>query len=197
MDDTQERLLAQRLRAGNEDAWRMLYDAFAERVWRGVARLVGPARADVADIVQETFLAAARSARTFDETKGTAWVWLWGIARNCLALHYRRQQRHERVKLAQTWLAAGNGRLQRWLDSQETSPADELETRELAQLVRSVLADLSPDYADLLIAKYLDGAAVEQLAAEQRCSEVALRSRLARARNEFRSAFQRRCRLAV
>ena len=29
----------------------------------------------------ETMLAAARSARTYDASKGTLWVWLWGIAR--------------------------------------------------------------------------------------------------------------------
>jgi RNA polymerase sigma-70 factor (ECF subfamily) len=192
MDDAQERLVAQGLKSGNRDAWQMLYNAYVERVWRAVARLVGSSSADVADIVQETFLAAARSARGFDESRGTLWIWLWGIARNTIALHYRKQERHDRVKLAQNWLALENGRLQKWMDGQETSPIDDLETRELAGLVRAVLNDLPAEQSDLLIGKYLDALPVAQLARQKRCSEVALRSRLARARTEFREAFARR-----
>src|SRR5207248_116660 len=107
-----------------------LYDAFAERVWRGVARLLGPNSADVADVVQETMLAAARSARTFDDGKGSLWVWLWGIARMQVALHYRKQQRHDRLKHTGDWLAASNGRLARWLDGSDDSPTVLLEAAE-------------------------------------------------------------------
>ena len=101
MDEQQERELARGLRQGEVMAWRALYDAFAERVWRTVARLMGPGSADVADVVQETFLAAARSARTYDPDRGTLWLWLWGIARRHVAVHYRKENRHD--------LAARNG----------------------------------------------------------------------------------------
>ena len=189
MEDADERLVALGLRAGHADAWRALYDAFAERVWRAVARRVGPSSADVADIVQETFMAAARSARQYDPAKGALWSWLWGIARRQLALHYRKQQRHDRLKLAATWRANGNGRLQRWLDGVAESPDGALEAGELAELVRAALADLPDDYESLLTAKYLDGISVEQIAASERTTPVAVRSKLARARTAFRDAF--------
>ncbi|HUR54334.1 MAG TPA: sigma factor, partial [Gemmataceae bacterium] len=94
MDDDQARDVARGLRDGNPDAWRALYDAFAERVWRSVARVLGPNAADVADVVQETMLAAARSARGYDPSKGDLWNWVWGIARLQVALHFRKRQRH-------------------------------------------------------------------------------------------------------
>src|SRR6185295_15887498 len=97
MDEQQERTIAQGLRDGKSEAWREFYDAFAQRVWNHAARVLGPRSADVADVVQETFLAAARSARGFDESKGTLWSWLWGIAHNHVALHLRKQQRREQV----------------------------------------------------------------------------------------------------
>jgi RNA polymerase sigma-70 factor (ECF subfamily) len=122
MDDTQARDVARGLRDGRADAWRALYDAFAERVWRGVARLIGPNSADVADVVQETMLAAARSAGTFDPAKGELWPWLWGIARLQVALHFRNTQRADRLKQAGAWLAQSNGRLGRWLDGVEAAP---------------------------------------------------------------------------
>jgi len=67
MDEQHEREIARGLREGEADAWRALYDAYAERVWRVVAHLMGANSADVADVVQETFLAAARSASAFEK----------------------------------------------------------------------------------------------------------------------------------
>lgn len=189
MDDQQERAIVRGLREGSADAWRALYDTFAGPVWRGVARLMGPSCADVADVVQETFLAAARSAHTFDAARGTLWLWLWGIARRHVALHYRKEARHDRLRAAREWLAAGNGQLGRWLDGRAGPPAAALEAAELATLVRAALAELPADYEHLLTSKYLDGTSVEQLAGQHGCTEVALRSKLARARTAFREVF--------
>jgi RNA polymerase sigma-70 factor, ECF subfamily len=189
MDEQRERDLARGLREGSAEAWGALYDAFAEPVWRGVARLMGQNSADVADVVQETFLAAARSARTFDPARGTLWLWLWGIARRQVALHYRKQEQRSRLRNAHAWLAGSNGQLGRWLDGRAETPTAALESAELATLVRAALLELPADYETLLTAKYLDGASVEELARQHRCSEVAVRSRLARAREAFRQVF--------
>lgn len=86
MDEQQEREVLAGLRTGKTDAWRALYQAYAERVWRVVARLLGP-NADIADVVQEIFLAAARSAPGFDPKRGSLWSWLSGISRRHIALH--------------------------------------------------------------------------------------------------------------
>ena len=58
--------IAAGLRRGSRQAWSALYETYAERLWREVARLMGGNAADVADVVQEVFLAAARSAGKFD-----------------------------------------------------------------------------------------------------------------------------------
>lgn len=191
MDEIQERRIAQGLRGGDPQAWSELYDAFAERVWRSVARLLGPDSASIADIVQETFIAAARSARTFDEAKGSLWVWLSGIARRHLALHFRKEQRQDRQRLVSAALASSNGRLRQWLEAGDSPMPDALEADELAQLVRATLLELPSEYESVLTAKYLDDVSVEQLARDERCSEAAIRSRLARARQAFREAYLR------
>lgn len=188
MDEQQAREVACGLREGRTDAWRALHDAFAARVWCGVARLLGPSSPDVADVVQETMLAAARSARSFDPERGSLWNWLWGIARFQTALHLRKRQRQTRF--TRDWLAASGDRLARWLDGGDP-PADLLETAELAQLVRLALTELSAEHESLLTAKYLDGEPVERIAARERRTETAVRSQLARAREAFRAAFLR------
>lgn len=185
-----EHQIARGLREGSADAWRAFYDAFAERLWLWVARQVGPQAADVADVVQETFLAAARSAATFDSSRGSLWSWLVGIGRHHVALHYRKQARRQRVQSAGQWPAGINGQALAWLESREPPPASLLATEEMSMLVRAALADLPGDYGDLLAARYLDQTPVEILAESQQCSVTAMRSKLARARRAFREAFQ-------
>ena len=55
-----------------------LYEAYARRLWLDVSRLTGADSAIVADLVQETFLAAAKSAGGFEPRRDTLWNWLWG-----------------------------------------------------------------------------------------------------------------------
>lgn len=188
-DEQKEQRIAEGLRAGSADAWRALYDSHAERVWRCVARMLGSSSSDVADVVQETFLAAARSARTFDAERGTLWLWLWGIARRQVALHFRKHERQTQLRIAGAWLANGNGQLLRRLEQGQEAPHDVIESAELATLVRATLAELPGDYEALLTAKYLDGTPVEQIAETEHSTILAVRSKLARARQAFRQAF--------
>ena len=79
--------------------------------------------------------------------------------------------------------------IRRWLDGQEP-PAEEWDRRELADLVRGVLAEMSSDYAALLSDKYLDEKSLEEIARETDSSIEAVKSKLARARREFRTKFE-------
>lgn len=193
MDPQREAELARGLGGGDPDAWRGLYDAYAQPVWRVVARLMGPTSADVADVVQETFLAAARSAKTYDPHRGSLWLWICGIARRHVALHYRKQARHSQIKAAceQLRSGGGNGEVAKWIADRETPPADVLASKELATIVRATLTTLTEDYGSILAARYLEDVSVEQIADAEQCSSTAIRSRLARARQAFRAQFTR------
>ncbi len=150
---------------------------------------MGPNAADVADVVQETFIAAARSARQYDASRGSLWVWLFGIARNLVALHYRKLKQHDQLSERSGCNAQSHRQILHWLASQEQSPTDTLDSAELAAMVRSVLSELPIEYETVLTAKYLDCDSVEQIAGAERCSVTAVRSRLARARQAFRHIF--------
>jgi RNA polymerase sigma-70 factor (ECF subfamily) len=171
------------LRAGDSAAWATLYDAHADRVWRVVARLLGPGcESAVGDVVQETFLAAAKSARGYDPARGPLWGWLWGIARTQCALHRRTRARHARDparELARVGSADG------------VDPLDSAAAREDAERVRTTLLELPADYGRLLAAKYLLDTPTDDLARAERVSVTAVRSKLARARDAFRERFAR------
>ena len=182
--------LARGLAAGSPAAWHALYDAHSEALWRCVARRVGAHQAEVADIVQETFLAAARSARTFEPARGSLWGWLSGIARRQAALHFRRKQ--TRPEAGSDDMNAGGNALRGVPGgAQDVGPAELLVAAETAQAVRRALDGLSLEYETLLVGKYMDDLSLEDLAAAEDASVDAISSKLARARRAFREAYER------
>jgi RNA polymerase sigma factor (sigma-70 family) len=136
------------LRTASPEAWGALCETYSERLWRYVARLLGSTHDAVADAVQETFLAAARSASMFDSDRGTVWAWLTGIAHHQVALHWRKMAAL-RIDPVEPHFddSPGGG----------ASPEAGLLTDDSVEQVRKILADLPPDYTSYLVAKYNDG----------------------------------------
>jgi RNA polymerase sigma-70 factor (ECF subfamily) len=194
LSDQDQLAVIRGLREGNRDAWTTLYESYSADVWRYVARLVGPDGAAVADVVQEAFLAAARSAGRFDPERGSLWGWLAGIAHHQVAAHWRAASKAARLK---TLAEQGAAEVRQWLDA-TAAPLDEAwERTELADLVRGVLAELSPEHAALLTAKYVDDGSLEDLARQFSTTVEAAKSKLARARQEFRKKFEHFTRTAT
>jgi len=191
MDDQTQRQVVEGLRQGSRSAWLAVYDAYAERVWQTVARFMESGSPHVADVVQETFLAAAQSARGFDSRRGSLWGWLWGIARKQVALHRRREAQAARLRQAVHWWNSLDNHRDGWLTGQTAAPPEVLASHELARLVRAALAAMPAEDQLVLSAKYMDGATAEQIADELGRSLPSVRSRLARARLGFRRAFVR------
>ena len=179
--------ISQRLRNGDRSAWAALYEAYNVAIWRYVARLMGADAAGVADVTQDVFIAAAKSAVRFDPERGTLWGWLAGISHRQVSLHYRQAERtHRWRKLAEV----GAVEIRDWLEQTE-APSQPWERRELSELIRGVLAELPPDYATLLTGKYLDDLSLEDLHRQLGGSIEAVKSKLARARREFRVTFEK------
>ncbi len=191
LDKNTEREIAKGLQEGNRQAWLRLYEAYAKPVWKNIARLMGNNSAAVADVVQETFLAAARSARNFDPDRGSLWAWLWTIANRQVALYYRKRKSNPVLTQAQNWWTALDGEKLGWIDAKTDAPPDILQSRQLATLVRYTLSELPPEYQTLLLAKYVDSQPADRIAEQMSCSPVAVRSKLARARKAFRKAFKK------
>jgi len=172
------------LQEGCRDAWARLYDGYSVDVWRYVARLVGNDAA-VWDVVQETLIEAAQSARKFDPARGTLWSWLAGIAHHQVAAHWRRAQGvralHDRVMSDRADRALATG------DNRPASHASE--TRELVESVRKALAELPAEHAALLVAKYSEDRSLADLSRDWGSSIEATKSKLARARREFKAKF--------
>jgi RNA polymerase sigma-70 factor (ECF subfamily) len=189
MDRHSHSKIAAGLQAGDRGAWLELYEAYAPHVWSNTSRLMAD-QASVADVVQETFLAAARSARGYDPHRGPLWVWLWTIARRQIALHYRKHRSSVSLDAALEWWGSLDGQGMEMVSRME-APLDLLESKELGGLVRHCLAQLPPEYELVLLAMYVDEMPVKEIARQLLCSTVAVRSRIARAKTAFRNEFKK------
>ena len=156
---------------GDARAVRRLLDDAGPVVYGYVHARVGGNEEAAADIVQDTFLEAMRSADTF---RGDAAVttWLCAIASRRLARHYEAERRQEEARRGLHALPAV-----------ELAAADDVDERD--RIVRA-LGRLSGVHRQVLVMKYLDGRAVAEIANELGRSRVQVQSLLQRAREHLR-----------
>jgi RNA polymerase sigma-70 factor (ECF subfamily) len=157
--------------AGDTAAWAAWLDAAYPRVERYVRwRCGGPG--ELADeVLQETWLTAARTVRRFDPGKAAFAGWVCGVAGNVLRNTLRGRKRRAKRETP--------------LEVEPAGPAAADEA------VAEALAGLPPHYEAALRAKYLDGCSTAAVGAEQGLSEAAAESLLARARQAFKAAYQK------
>jgi RNA polymerase sigma factor (sigma-70 family) len=173
---TDEELLA----ASERD--RAAFGAFYERTERAVVGFFGAATrsADLAaDLTAETFAAALSSVGRFDARRGSARVWLFGIARHVLAQSARRGRvdSEARRRLGLEVLV---------VEGEQLDAIAELIAREGDRIVDEWLALLPEDQAQALRARVLDGRSYEEIAAQLRCSEAVVRQRVSRGLGKLR-----------
>jgi RNA polymerase sigma-70 factor, ECF subfamily len=153
-------------------AVRRLLDDVAPIVYGYLYARVGGDESAAEDLLQETLLEAVRSARSFRGDSALS-TWLCAIARRRLARHYERERRAE----------VGRSGLRLALAQDPDLESDAVERQD--EVVRA-LGRIPPSYRQVLVLKYLDGLAVEEIATEMGRSRVQVQSLLQRARDRLR-----------
>jgi RNA polymerase sigma-70 factor (ECF subfamily) len=168
-----DRSLLQRAAGGDAEAFEAFVLAHRQPVWRFVRSLTQEA-ATAEDALQETFLAAWRSAGSF-QGEGSALGWLLTIARRALYRQFRpRAGEPERLEpLAELGEAAGWG------------AEDDLESFLTQDEVRRALDKLSIEDREVLLLRDVEGLTNEACASLLGLGLPALKSRLHRARLRF------------
>ena len=166
-----ERDLRRAVLAGEEYAWRTLYDESFTGLHAYVLWRCAGLRERADEVVQETWLTAVRRLRAFDPSAGSFAAWLRGIAANLLRNHFRREKRRA-------------GHVQPLVGE----PAAEHPNTD-AERIAQALSALPEHYEAVLRAKYLDGRSVADIARERDESPKAVESLLTRARQAFRDVY--------
>jgi RNA polymerase sigma-70 factor (ECF subfamily) len=175
---TDAELLA-RVARGEYAAFAPIYDRHQEVVARFVARATCRSP-DVEDIVQETFLCAARKASTFDG-RASCRPWLLGIAARHV-LHLRRTisrlrgflDRHQRLEILPT----------------PPDPHEDAEKQQDFRQLDQAIARLSEAKRVVLLLTEIEEMSCEQVAAALDIPIGTVWTRLHHARRELREALQ-------
>lgn len=179
--------LARRVVAGDEAAFRTLFDAHFARLFRfALARLDGDAAA-AEDVVQQTL---CRGLEHLDRYRGEAslYTWLCQICRNAIVDYWRARGRETSTFV----LLEDRPEIRAIVETLEASPDDQPEVAmwrsDLRRLVQATVDGLPQRYGDVLEWKYVDGLSVTEIAAKLAVSTKAAESLLGRARTAFREA---------
>ncbi len=173
-----EALLHNAVLAGDENAWRTLYDENFDQLYRYVRWRCGGTQSSTEDVVQETWTTAVRRIRVFDPARATFVGWLRGIASNILRNQYRRQSTG----------AAQNGHGVNGHKSEAVTDQS-IQNRERADRIAAALASLPENYEFVLQAKYVDQMTIAEIAEARSATPKSIESLLTRARLAFQRAY--------
>lgn len=173
--------------AGDQAAFRELFDDFFPRLFRfALARLNGDREA-AADVVQQTFCKAIAG---LDGYRGEAslYTWFCQICRNATVDYCRSMNRHAE----QVVLYEDHTNVQAILEALTAPVNEQPETgawrRDIRRLIQATVDALPPHYGDILEWKYIDNRSVIEIADRLGSSAKAAESMLTRARTAFREA---------
>jgi RNA polymerase sigma-70 factor (ECF subfamily) len=175
--------MLKRLHDGDRTAMAELYDRYFDRVYSLVFNQVDRNRDVAEDIVQETFLAALKSAKGF-KGRSSAYTWLCSIAYHKVADHYRRQSRERKRMVSgidvDTVDVSEN-------PGTQPQPDSLIESAETRQVVNEALARLPWDYRQVLILKYVEELSVQEISQIMDRSPKSIEGLLTRSRKALQT----------
>ena len=167
-------LLVREAQAGSRPAFDMLVLKYQRRVERLLSRSIWDP-ADVADLCQETFLAAYRALPAF---RGDCafYTWLYRIAINAAKRHRARQRPMESLDDEEGTFGTGAAQ------TDDATPEALLASRQLALGLNAAVEALAEDQRRALLLREVDGLSYDEIAELMDCPPGTVRSRIFRAR---------------
>lgn len=184
-----DRALARRILAGDQGAFRRLFDSFFPRLYRfALARLGGDHDA-AEEVVQLTF---CKAIERLDGYRGEAalYTWFCQVCRNTLVDYCRSRNRESRALVPLDDEPGVRAVLESLAGPVMEQPELMQWRGELARLVQATVDALPENYGQALEWKYVDGLSVAEIAARLGVGEKAAESLLTRSREAFRAVIE-------
>ncbi len=164
--------IIERCQAGNLADFSLLYDNYAEKIYRFV--YFKTSHKEIAqDLTSQAFFKALENIKTFDGQKGCFSSWLYRIARNLVIDHYRAQKND--VDIESVWGLGGGDDLAR--DS---------ELREKITGVKEFLKKLDEEQQEIIMMRVWDGLSHKEIAQILGRSEASCKMAFCRAIGKLR-----------
>ena len=175
MNSTQE--LVARVRSGDEEAFRLIFDRYSRPVLSFIYDMVGD-RSLAEDLAQETFVRAFRGLDSLREESKLS-TWLFAIAKNCAREQLRTRRRDESNVEIDAEPAFE-------LHDHARTPSGALLDKELSGVITAALQKLDEDKRTVFTLKVLQQRSYEEIAEITGFSVGKLKTDLHRARAEMR-----------
>lgn len=173
-DADADALLVRKAQKGSRAAFDMLVIKYQRRVERLLSRSVRSPE-DVADLCQETFLAAYNALPAF-RGDSAFYTWVYRIAINAAKRHHGRQRPVESLDDEQGTFGTQEA------PSDDATPEALLASRQLARSLDEAVDALAEDQRRALLLREVDGLSYDEIADLMKCPPGTVRSRIFRAR---------------
>jgi RNA polymerase sigma-70 factor (ECF subfamily) len=171
--------LVEKMKNGDPASVMEIYNTYADRIYSLVYNQVDRDRDAAQDIVQETFLAASKSASKFNG-RSKVYTWLYSIAHKKIADFYRRRKREAKYQSM-----ASDSQID--LSSGSEPPVTEiLDAEKKSRFVQETLSNLPLHYKQVLLLKYVEEMPVTEISQVMARSTKSVEGLLTRARKELR-----------
>ncbi len=169
--------LVEGLRQHKTEVIAQIYNAYADRIYSIVFNQVDKNHEIAQEIVQDTFLAAIKSAKCF-KGKSQIFTWLCSIANNKVADYYRsKKQEINKIRNYTSELSL-------YTDNDQ-GVSIFAESEENDEIIRKALSELPIHYRQVLILKYVEGFSVNDISIITSRSKKSVEGLITRARREF------------
>ena len=159
----------------------LLVQKYEEAFLRKALRIVGNGE-EAEDVVQEAFVKIYLNASKFQKQEGASFSsWGYRIVVNTALTHYQKQKRTGQSSVVldeEIWALIPDKNLRQF------------EKKELADVVASVLTRMPPILAKALTAFFIEGKPQEEIAQEEGLSVGAIKTRVHRAKLEFKRIYE-------
>jgi RNA polymerase sigma-70 factor (ECF subfamily) len=164
------------------DEFERMVSAYERRIYNVALKLTGDSD-DAADLTQETFLRAFRAWGRFRGDSAT-YTWLYRIVVNLnkdrIGREVRRRERETSIDTG----GAQSGPIE--IEDTTETPHKEAERHEARGLLAEAIRDLPDGYRECVVLKDVEGLSYDEIAQVMDITVEAVRSRLARARQQLR-----------
>jgi len=169
-----ERGVIKACQAGDRDAFRILFEAYKDRVFSIAVYTFAGDEAAASDVTQQTFLKLFSAIGQFrGDSEFT--TWLYRLVINACIDEQRRRKRFL------PW-----GESEPMIKSGEKRPQEKHYARvEISDAVREAINELRPRFRLPILLKYIEGLSYEEIATVMNCSKGTVASRLNRAHKEL------------
>lgn len=171
----------ERALAGDQSAYKALYDAYAPGIYRLCYGLV-LTKEDAEDVMQESFVYAFRNLKRFDADRASFKTWLYTIAVSRCRNTYRRK-RPIMVELTNVL------HLQLPGPNSET-PEAAIARRESIDAVERAIGQLSPLMREAVVLRYGHGLTYREIAEVMGCPQKTAESRVRLAHEKLKNLLQ-------